>query len=50
MMKILMKICSSIDRFASVQWDSKVADLLMLDVHAIYEHMRKHPEYGNLRN
>ena len=49
-MKILIKICPSIVRFAYVQRNSKVADPLMLDVNAIYGHMRKHAEYGNLRN
>ena len=49
-MKILIKICSFIDRFAYVQRNSKVADPPMLDVHAIYGHMRKHAEYGNHQN
>ena len=30
--------------------NSKVADPLMLDVHVIHGHMRKHAEYANLRN
>ena len=28
----------------------RMRNKLMLDVQAIYGHMRKHPEYGNFRN